>query len=182
MIHNDRQLEGNRRALEKAEEAMAILEHDRSTLHPDRYTLMAAPIMDDIRRLRQEIDDYLGIKNTLYLNPFYHSQVVRNEDLTIIGGTIITGTLAHQPVLAGTVVVEVFNFSVCENQTPYLGIIFSHDGSHGVLFGGSEFAIDAGATRYNNDTGVITITLSADSFPVGTVAKASYEYDILEQS
>lgn len=61
MIQNEEQLQRTRSALEKLERAMAALQSQQSTLHPDRYALMAAPILDDVRRLRHEIDDYIGV-------------------------------------------------------------------------------------------------------------------------
>jgi hypothetical protein len=65
MIQNDAQLERTREALLDLESALKTLRRDKPRLHPDRYALMAAPILDDLQRLRQEIDDYLGVTDAL---------------------------------------------------------------------------------------------------------------------
>ena len=60
MIEDDSQLQQTREAEVLLEDSLAILQRDRTKLHPDRYALMAAPILDDLHKIRQEIDDYLG--------------------------------------------------------------------------------------------------------------------------
>jgi hypothetical protein len=65
MIRDDDQLRSTRDAVASLERSLAILQRDRPRLHPDRYALMAAPILDDLRRLRQEIDDYLGVTGAI---------------------------------------------------------------------------------------------------------------------
>jgi len=35
-----------------------------------------------------------------------------------------------------------------------------------------------GATRFNHETGVVTVTLSAGAFPTGFIARADYEFDL----
>src|SRR5258708_24035974 len=65
MIQNDSQLEGTREALRQLEAAMLALKHDRPRLHTDRYALMASPVLEDLRRLRHEIDVYLGVDEAI---------------------------------------------------------------------------------------------------------------------
>jgi len=65
MIQNDRQLASTREAVGHLESAMLTLKHDRPRLHPDRYALMASPVLDDLRRLRHEIDVYLGVDEAI---------------------------------------------------------------------------------------------------------------------
>lgn len=58
MIQNAEQLHRTREALAQLEAALAVLERDRTTIHPERYAVMEEPIAEDIRRLRAEIDEY----------------------------------------------------------------------------------------------------------------------------
>ncbi|MBY0527592.1 MAG: hypothetical protein K2R98_29615 [Gemmataceae bacterium] len=61
MIQDDAQLERTKEALTHLERAMAALHRDRASIHPDRLALMAEPILEDLRRLRAEIDEYIGV-------------------------------------------------------------------------------------------------------------------------
>ena len=53
MIQTDEQLEATREALLHLESALAGLRKDKAKLHPDRYALMAAPLVDEIHQLRK---------------------------------------------------------------------------------------------------------------------------------
>ncbi len=61
MIQTDEQLKTTQEALAKLEEAMATLHRKKASIHPDRFVLMAEPILDHIRELRSEIDAYTGV-------------------------------------------------------------------------------------------------------------------------
>jgi hypothetical protein len=61
MIQNDEQLKQTRESLIDLESAMASLSRKKPTLHPDRFALMAEPIVAHIRRLRADIDAYTGL-------------------------------------------------------------------------------------------------------------------------
>lgn len=61
MIQNDEQLLQTRQALIEVEDALAALTRQRASIHPDRYALMAEPILDQIARLRKDIERYVGI-------------------------------------------------------------------------------------------------------------------------
>ena len=61
MIQNDAQLNQTREALIHLESAMALLARDKTSIHPSRFALMAEPLVADIRRLRREIEAYIGI-------------------------------------------------------------------------------------------------------------------------
>lgn len=61
MIQNDDQLKRTREALIELESSMASLHRKKATIHPDRFALMAEPILEHIRRLRAEIDEYIGL-------------------------------------------------------------------------------------------------------------------------
>ena len=61
MIQNDVQLRQSLAAAVSLERSLEILEKDRTTINPDRYALMADPILDDLRSLKQSIEDYLSV-------------------------------------------------------------------------------------------------------------------------
>jgi hypothetical protein len=65
MIQTDEQWARTREAIFHLERALKALDRDRVNLHPDRYRLMAEPILDDIYRLRAEIDQYIGLTAAL---------------------------------------------------------------------------------------------------------------------
>lgn len=65
MIETDEQWDQTREALLHLERALKALDRDRLHLHPDRYRLMAEPILDDIYRLRADIDRYIGLPAAL---------------------------------------------------------------------------------------------------------------------
>jgi len=65
MIHNDAQLDSTRLALANLETAMADLHKQKAKIHPDRYRMQSEPIIDEIRRLRGEIDEYVGVTEAL---------------------------------------------------------------------------------------------------------------------
>jgi hypothetical protein len=61
MIQNQQQLNRTCEAIAKLEESLALLKLDQASIHPKRFALMAEPIIEDIRRLRGEIGDYIGL-------------------------------------------------------------------------------------------------------------------------
>lgn len=61
MISNDDHLQRTRKALHHLEAALAALNREKSTIHPDRFAFMAEPIADHIRQLRSEIDEFIGM-------------------------------------------------------------------------------------------------------------------------
>lgn len=61
MIQNDRQLESTREALFHLEAGIAALHKDKAKMHPDQYALMVEPFLEDLLKLRQQIDDYIGV-------------------------------------------------------------------------------------------------------------------------
>jgi hypothetical protein len=60
MIRTDEGLAQTRLALADLEAALASLSRRRGEIHPDRFALMADPLLDHIQRLRDEIDAYIG--------------------------------------------------------------------------------------------------------------------------
>ncbi len=68
MIQNDTQLQQSRDAATSLERSLALLKKDQGIIHPDRYALMASPILEDLRQIRQSIDDYLGVTSAIQLS------------------------------------------------------------------------------------------------------------------
>lgn len=157
-----------------------------------RYGLTKGQTVAGTQIMRQNTGQSFARQNGWALDPYYSSQEVKGEDLTISGGNVASGTLAHRPVLAGTVVVEVFASEAdaapdCDNPTPCLRVSFDASGDPDVVLVGdcteftSTLAVDTatvGATTFNHTTGAVRVTLSAGAFPAGSVARANYEYDL----
>ena len=157
-----------------------------------RYALTKGQTVAGTQIMRQNTSQGFARQNGWALDPYYSSQEVRGEDATITGGAVISATLAHRPVLAGTVVVEAFVTEAeaspnCDDAVPCLRVSFDSDGNPDTVLIGdcTEFtanlAVDtttAGATTFNHTTGAVQITLSAGVFPAGAVARINYEYDL----
>lgn len=157
-----------------------------------RYAITKGQTVAGTQIMRQNTAQGFARQNGWALDPYYSSQEVKGEDATISGGTVVSATLAHRPVLAGTVVVEVFVNEAdaapnCENPVPCLQVTFDHDGNPDTVLVGdcTEFTstltvdvITMGATSFSHTTGVVQVTLSAGSFPVGAIARVNYEYDL----
>jgi hypothetical protein len=79
MIQNENQLQQTREAAASLERSLAILQRDRPNIHPDRYALMATPILEDLRQLRQSIDDYLGVTAAIHCT--VQQEMVRAEGI-----------------------------------------------------------------------------------------------------
>lgn len=60
MIENDNQPHQTRLAINDLEAAMAALKRDVQPLNADRFAVMAEPIVDHIRELRQQVEEYVG--------------------------------------------------------------------------------------------------------------------------
>jgi len=158
-----------------------------------RYALSKGQTVAGTQIMRQNTAQSFARQNGWAMDPYYTSQEVKGESATITGSnTIVEGTLAHRPVLAGTVVVEVFASEEdaspnCDDATPCLRVSFDSDGNPDSVVIGTctEFTdtidvnvVTAGATKFNHTTGAVKITLSAGSFPAGAVARVNYEYDL----
>ncbi len=158
-----------------------------------RYALTKGQTVAGTQIMRQNTAQSYARQNGWALDPYYSSQEVRGEDATIGGGdTVVSATLAHRPVLAGTVVVEVFASEAdaspnCDDATPCLRVTFDSSGDPDVVLVGdcteftSTLEVDTttpGATAFNHTTGAVQVTLSTGSFPAGAVARVNYEYDL----
>ncbi len=157
-----------------------------------RYALTKGQTVAGTQIMRQNTAQAFARQNGWALDPYYSSQEVRGEDATIVGNVVVTATLAHRPVLAGTVVVEVYETEAdanpnCEDAVPCLRVSFDSDGAPDVILVGdctnftSTIHVDSsttGATEFSHATGQVTITLDTGSFPVGAIARVNYEYDL----
>ncbi len=157
-----------------------------------RYALTKGQTTAGTQIMRQNTSQGYARQNGWALDPYYSSQTVRGEDATIVGNTTVQATLAHRPVLAGTVVVEVFTTEEdanpsCDDAVPCLRATFDADGNADNIIIGSctEFtstlAVDIttpNATKFNHSTGAVQVSLSTGSFPTGAVARVHYEYDL----
>lgn len=157
-----------------------------------RYALTKGQTVAGTQIMRQNTAQSFARQNGWALDPYYSSQEVRGEDATISGNAVVTATLAHRPVLAGTVVVEAYASAEdaspnCDDAVPCLRVSFDADGNPDVVLVGdcTEFtdtlAVDTatpGATAFSHSTGVVQITLSAGTFPTGAIARVNYEYDL----
>ncbi|MEW6208124.1 MAG: hypothetical protein AB1631_07140 [Acidobacteriota bacterium] len=65
MITNDERLEQMQLAINNLECSLAALKRDVYSLNPRRFALMAEPIIDHINRLRQQVDEYVGMNIAL---------------------------------------------------------------------------------------------------------------------
>jgi hypothetical protein len=61
MIENEQQLRQTQEALRDLETSLAALNRQKSAIHPERFALMAEPVAEHIRRLRAEIDSFIGM-------------------------------------------------------------------------------------------------------------------------
>lgn len=158
-----------------------------------RYALSKGQTQAGTQIMRQNTAQSFARYNGWAIDPYYSSQEVRGEDLIINGAlTVVSGTLAHRPVLAGSVIVEVFSNAedanpACDDAVPCLRVSFGADGeADGVQIGDctdftTAIAVDLitpSATQFDHTNGQVQITLSSGSFPAGAVARVNYEYDL----
>lgn len=157
-----------------------------------RYALTKGQTVAGTQIMRQNTGQSHARQNGWALDPYYSSQEVRGEDASVVDPTTIQATLAHRPVLAGTVVVEVYESEAaanpnCEEATPCLRVSFDADGNPDVVLVGDctdftdTLSVDdttTGATEFSHSTGQVSVTLDGGSFPAGAVARVDYEYDL----
>ena len=156
-----------------------------------RYAISKGQTIAGTQIMRQNTAQQFARQNAWALDPYYSSQTVKDEDLTIAGGgTTITGTLVHKPVLAGTVVVNVFQPDVdsCENPTPCIQVGFDASGLPDVILVSpdtdcqvTDVTIDdttTGATVFDHTDGSVTVTLATGTIPADYIARVDYEFDL----
>ena len=156
-----------------------------------RYAISKGQTVAGTQIMRQNTAQQFSRQNAWALDPYYSSQTVKDEDLTIAaGGGSVSGTLVHKPVLAGTVVVNVFAEDVdsCESPEPCMQVSFDANGDPDVVLVSAEtdcqltgVVVDtstSGATQFDHETGVVTITLSSGAIPSAFLARVDYEFDL----
>lgn len=155
-----------------------------------RYALSKGKTVAGTQIMRQNTAQAYARNNGWAIDPYYSSQQVVGEAASIIGGlTHVQATLAHRPVLAGTVTVEVYASEAdaapnCADPTPCLRVSFDSDGNaDNVLIGDcssftTALAVNTTTSKFTHATGAVDVILSAGSFPSGAVAKVNYEYDL----
>jgi len=155
-----------------------------------RYAISKGQTVAGTQIMRQNTSQQFARQNGWALDPFYSSQVVKGEGLAISGpgtGNVVSGTLAQRPVLAGTVVVNVYasDADACEEPTPILQVGFDSNGSPDLVLinttaiaGGVVDVTTPGATKFDHTSGLAQVTLSAGSFPAAAIGRADYEFDL----
>lgn len=158
-----------------------------------RYAMSKGRTVAGTQIMRQNTSQQFARNNGWALDPYYSSQEVRGESATIDPtGTVIAQTLAHRPVLAGTVTVEVYESEAaanpnCADPVPCLRVTFDGNGMPDVVVLGEctgftdSIMVDTtttGATQFDHSSGAVQVTLGAGSFPAGAVARVNYEYDL----
>jgi hypothetical protein len=148
-----------------------------------RYALTKGQTQAGTQIMRQNTAQAFARQNGWALDPYYSSQTVKGEALTIGGATVASATLAHRPVLAGTVVVNVFasDADSCEDPVPQCQVSFDASGNPDLVMSDSptNCTIDTNSanTFFNHTTGVVQITLTGGSL-TGKLVRADYEYDL----
>ena len=69
MIQNDEQLKVTQECVALMEHALACLRREKSSMHPRTFAMMAEGPIQEIWKLRRQIDEYLGLTFTP-LEPF----------------------------------------------------------------------------------------------------------------
>lgn len=157
-----------------------------------RYGISKGQTVAGTQIMRQNTSAQFARQNGWALDPYYSSQTVGGqmfdgEDATInTAGDGVAATLQHRPVLAGTVVVNVYESAQleggCDNPLPSLQVTFDADGAVQMVLKDDSTAmsgvvVDEAASSFDHSTGVVTIVLSSGTVS-GYVARVSYEYDL----
>ena len=157
-----------------------------------RYGITKGQTKAGTQIMRQNTSSQYARQNGWALDPYYSSQTVGGqlfdgEDATInTAGDTITATLQQRPVLAGTVIVNIYNSddlnSGCENPEPALQVAFGGDGSVSTVIKDDSTAmsgvtVNESTSVFNHDSGSLTVALSAGNV-ASLVARVSYEYDL----
>jgi len=150
-----------------------------------RYAINKGRTVAGTQIMRQNTSQQFAKQNGWALDPYYSSQQVKGEALTIDGsGDTISGTLLHLPILAGSVVVNVYESDAddCEDAAPVAQVTFAADGTTESVIVTSATAVsgvvvDTGASSVNTTTGAVTVELSAGTV-TGLIARVDYEYDL----
>lgn len=146
-----------------------------------RYGITKGQTQAGTQIMRQNTSSQFSRQNGWALDPYYSSQTVKDENLTIAGG-VISGNLAHKPVLAGTVVVNVYarDTDSCNTPTPLVQVSFASNGAPDNILVSSDvtgLVVETTGTEFNTDTGAVVVNFTG-SLPTGAYATADYEFDL----
>lgn len=152
-----------------------------------RYALSKGQTVAGTQIMRQNTSQAFAKQNGWALDPYYSSQMVRDEDLTMSTDmTTVSGILQHRPVLSGTVVVNVYEADQatvqCDNPQPLLQVTFDASGAVDVVVARDDsdvagLTVDA-ASGFDPTDGSVSLVVTGGSFPTGAFARANYEYDL----
>jgi hypothetical protein len=149
-----------------------------------RYALNKGHTVAGTQIMRQNTSNLYAKQNGWALDPYYSSQTVRGEALTVDGtGDEVAGTLQHKPILAGTVTVNVFAAAEAEKQdpTPIIQVSFDAAGAPDVVMAAGAPAgvsVDTDATTFDHATGAVSLKVTGGTLAAGTWAEVNYEYDL----
>jgi len=153
-----------------------------------RYGISKGQTVAGTQIMRQNTSAQFARQNGWALDPYYSSQTVGGqgwdgEDLTN-SGTSVSGTLVHKPVLAGTVIVNLFSDEAindsCEgNPEPEIQVSFDASGAVelAAVKNPTSFTVDVGGSSFDHSTGAVTVAFSSGNVSALT-PRASYEYDL----
>ena len=152
-----------------------------------RYGISKGQTIAGTQIMRQNTSAQFARQNGWALDPYYSSQTVGGqgwdgEDLTNNGANV-TGILAHKPVLAGTVIVNLYSADSladnCELAVPEIQVSFDASGAVelAAVANPTDYTVDTAASSFDHDTGTVTVVFSASDVSALT-ARASYEYDL----
>lgn len=150
-----------------------------------RYAISKGRTQAGTQIMRQNTSQQFAKQNGWALDPFYSSQQVRGEDLAINSdGTVFGGNLQQLPVLAGTVVVNVYESDAddCEDPQPVIQVTFGSDGTVESASVSADSAVDGisvdlNNSTFNNATGAVSVTVTGGDI-TGLIARVDYEYDL----
>lgn len=153
-----------------------------------RYAISKGQTVAGTQIMRQNTGQNFARQNAWALDPYYSSQTVKDEALTIgTGSDHVEGTLVHRPVLAGTVVVNIYpaDTDSCVAPEPCIQVGFNAAGEPDVVLvsedtdcGVSGITVDLAHTSFDNTTAAVIVTLLGGTVPDGYVARVDYEYDL----
>jgi len=156
-----------------------------------RYALSKGQTVAGTQIMRQNTSQTFARQNGWALDPYYSSQQVRDENLSVSAttdGALVSGTLQHRPILAGTVVVNVFPEDQlneqCDFMNPLLQVTFDAAGNPDVVLlkddsdVTSGLQVDESNSKFDSSDGTVELHLTGGSLPSGAFARANYEYDL----
>jgi len=91
MIRTDAGLRATRESLSNLEEAMLDLSRSRANYHPSTFMILAAPIRDEIKARRAEIDDYIGMNLVRAESPVTQSEARPTPENSHLGSPVEIG-------------------------------------------------------------------------------------------